>query len=307
MFRTLAVPVGSPVLARVQLASAMLLAGSSVVFSKVIAASVPTFLANALILLPAAAMLLALSKWLEDGLRVPAGAWRPLALKALLGVVLFRVFLFYGLPLTSAASAGILTSSVPAVSALLAWLVLRERLTGRGALGVLLAGLGVLVLTVPGTSGAAGPLPLLGNALVLGAVVGEASWNVLSKLSGARLSPLAATTWVSLLALLMFLPLATVQALHFDFGRLSLWAWLAILYYALGATVLAYLLWFAGVRRVRASTAVVYTGWLPVSAVALSALVLREPLTPWHALGLGLVLCATLVFARKEKGAAEDA
>lgn len=291
-------PGNRALLARVQLASAMLLAGSSVVFSKVVAASLPAFLANVLILLPAAAVLLVLCRGLEGGPRVPPGAWRPLVLQALCGVVLFRVFLFYGLPLTSAASAGILTSSVPAVTALLAWGLLGERPGRRGLAGVLLTALGVLVLTVPGAAGGTGARPLLGNLLVLGAVAGEASWNVLSRLSTSRLSPLTATTLVTLLALGMFLPLALPEVRSFDPSRLSPAVVWAILGYALGATVLAYLLWFAGVRHVSAGTAAVYTGWLPVSAVALSALALHEPLTPWHALGLGLVLCATFVFAR---------
>lgn len=299
MLRALPLALTSPVLARLQLTLAMLLAGSSVVFSKVVAASVPPFLANALILLLASAVLLGLTWRLEGGLRVPREAWRPLALQALCGVVLFRVFLFYGLPLTSAASAGILTSATPAVTALLAWLVLRERLTGRGVFGVLLTALGVLVLTVPGAAGGVGDQPLLGNLLVLGAVVGEALWNVLSKFSVARLSPLTATTLVTLLALGVFAPLAVPQALAFDPSSLGLAEMSALVYYALGATVLAYLLWFAGVRRVEAGTAAVFTGWLPVSAVACSALVLREPLTVWHGVGLGCVLCATLVFARK--------
>lgn len=299
MLRSISLPADAPLLARLQLTCAMLLAGSSVVFSKVVAAAVPTFLANALILLLASAVLLGLTWRLEGGLRVPREAWRPLALQALCGVVLFRVFLFHGLPLTSAASAGILTSATPAVTALLAWLVLRERLGGRGVLGVLVTVLGVLVLTVPDASGGVGSRPVLGNLLVLGAVVGEALWNVLSRLSVARLSPLKATTLVTLLALGMFLPLAVPQAAAFDFSSLSLAEVSALGYYALGATVLAYLLWFAGVRRVGAGTAAVFTGWLPVSAVACSALVLREPLTAWHGVGLGCVLCATLVFARR--------
>lgn len=299
MLHVPATPADPSRLARMQLTGAMLLAGSSVVFSKVLAVSLPTFLANVLILLPAATVLLLLSWRLEGGVRVPREAWRPLVLQALCGVFLFRVLLFYGLPMISAASAGILTSAVPAVTALLAWLVLRERPGARSLLGVLLTVLGILGLTVPGTSGGEGTRPLLGGALVLGAVVGEASWNVLSKLSVARLSPLTATTLVTLLALGMFLPLAVPEARHFDLARLTLPVSLALLYYALGATVLAYLLWFAGVRRVGASTAAVYTGWLPVSAVGLSALVLREPLTLWHALGLGCVVCATLVFARR--------
>ncbi|MEF2279620.1 DMT family transporter [Deinococcus sp. YIM 134068] len=292
------VPAQGSLLARGQLALAMLLAGSSVVLTKIISGSIPPFLANVLVLLPATAVLLALCLWREGGVRVPPGAWRPLLLQALCGVVLFRVFLFYGLPLTSAASAGILTSTVPAVTALLAWAVLRERPGARGWMGVLLTGLGVLVLTVPGSSAGAGPHPLLGNLLVLGAVAGEAAWNVLSKLTSARVSPLTATTLVTLLALLMFVPLALPEVPAFDPRGLRPADGLAILVYALGATVLAYLLWFAGVRRVSAGTAAVSTGWLPVSAVALSALVLGEPLTVWHALGLGCVLCATFVLAR---------
>lgn len=289
-------------LARVHLALAMLLAGSSVVLSKIVASSLPIFLANTLILLPACLVLFVLTRWREGPLRVPAGAWRPLFLQALCGIVLFRLFLFYGVPLTSAASAGILTSTVPAVTALLAWLVLRERPGLRGILGVVLTVLGVLVLTLPGSVSGAGPHPFWGSALVLGAVFGEALWNVLSKLSGARLSPLAATTLVTTLALGLFFPLGLVQALTFDFSLLTWQSGAAVLYYALGATVLAYVLWFAGVRFVEASTAAVYTGWLPVSAVTLSALVLREPLTPWHGVGLTCVLCATFVFARDGGG-----
>jgi drug/metabolite transporter (DMT)-like permease len=244
-------------------------------------------------------VLLLLTWRFEGGLRVPRAAWLPLFLQALCGIVLFRIFLFYGLQLTSAASAGILTSSAPAMSALLAVLILRERLGGRGVFGVLLTGLGVFVLTVPGASGGAGANPVLGNVLVLGAVLGEALWNVLSRFTVSQLSPLSAATFTTLLALLMFLPLALPEALQFNVAGVTPSQIGAILYYALGATVLAYLLWFAGVRGVTASTAAVYTGWLPVSAVALSALLLHEPLTPWHALGLGCVLCATLVFARK--------
>lgn len=286
--------------ARLYLTLAMVLAGSSVVFSKLVAASVPTFLANILILGPAALVLLALTRLREGQWRWPAGQWRPLLLQALFGVVLFRVFLFYGLPLTSAASGGILSSGVPAVTALLAWAILRERLSPRTLAGVLLTGLGMLTMTVPGAATSAGRDPLLGNLLVLGAVFGEASWNVLSRLSGARLSPLAATTYVTVLAFLMFLPLGLPQALTFSFDQLPPALWWALLYYALGATVLAYLCWFAGVRHVSASTAAVYTGWFPVSAVACSALFLHEHLTVWHGLGLLLVLLATFVLARQD-------
>ncbi len=258
----------------------------------------PVGLANALILLLASGVLWLLTWRLEDRVVVPRGAWRPLCLQAALGIVLFRVLLFYGVPLTSAASAGILTSAVPAVTAVLAWAVLRERLTAAATVGVLLTTLGVLVLTVPGAAVTRGSRPVVGGLLVLGAVIGEASWNVLSRRTVAALSPLTATTLVTTFACALFIPSGLAEALSFDFAGLTLGAWVALLYYAFGATVLAYLCWFAGVRFVPASTAAVYTGWLPVSAVALSALLLHEAITVWHALGLACVLCATLLFAQ---------
>jgi drug/metabolite transporter (DMT)-like permease len=197
----------------------------------------------------------------------------------------------------------VLTSTTPAVTALLAWLVLREPPTGRGWIGVFVTAIGVGALTIPHASSQTGAQPLLGNALVLGAVLGEAAWNVISKQSVRHLSPLGAATTTTLLALVMFAVPAAPQALHFDFSSAPLELWWAILYYALGATVVAYLAWFAGVRHTSASTAAVFTGWLPLSAVALSALVLRETLNVWHAIGLICVLCATLIFAPAPKGA----
>jgi drug/metabolite transporter (DMT)-like permease len=54
--------------------------------------------------------------------------------------------------------------------------------------------------------------------------------------------------------------------------------------------VLAYILWFSGVGKVPASTAAVFTGVMPISTVALSALILGEQITGAHLVGLACVL-----------------
>ena len=96
----------------------------------------------------------------------------------------------------------------------------------------------------------------------------------------------------------MFLPFALYDLRHVSLGDLGPGQWLAIAYYGVVVTVLAFLLWARGVARVPASAAAVFTGVLPVSAVTLSYLVLGEPIVASDVLGGVCVLAAIVVVAR---------
>jgi drug/metabolite transporter (DMT)-like permease len=63
-------------------------------------------------------------------------------------------------------------------------------------------------------------------------------------------------------------------------------------------TVVAFLLWARGVARVPASVASVFTGVLPVSALAFSHAALGEIITAWHLLAAALVAAGIVVVAR---------
>jgi len=115
--------------AYLSLTVAMVIVGSSVVIGKLVVSSFPVFLAaglrfaiGTLVLFP---ILLK-----REGLNVPAlnkRDWILLFLQAVTGAFLFTVFLFYGLKLTNAAEAGIITSLAPAVVGVLSFLFLREK------------------------------------------------------------------------------------------------------------------------------------------------------------------------------------
>ena len=89
----------------------------------------------------------------------------------------------------------------------------------------------------------------------------------------------------------MFLPFSIYEAGSFDFSRLTLEEWIPIIYYCIVVTVVAFILWFQGVSRVPSSTAAVFTGIMPVSAVLLSYLILKESFLWSHLIG---VLCVLL-------------
>ena len=283
-----------PVLARLNLALAMIIVGSSVVAGKILVDELPVFLASAARFVLALAMLLPLLKVREGGLpRISGRSWAMLALQSLCGSFLFTVFLLYGLTLTTPASAGIITATTPACMGLMAWVFLGERPTRRILTGIGLSVAGIMAINLVSVSPQSAVLPadaLLGNLLVLGAVLFESAFLLLRKTVPEPLTPLAVSTLISLFGLAWFLPFGVYEALSLDPASVTLTGWLTLGYYGVFVTVLAYLFWFAGITRVPASTAGVFTAIMPVSALLLSALVLDEPVGPAHLAGCGLVL-----------------
>jgi len=220
--------------------------------------------------------------------------WVILFFQSLAGIFLFGIFLLYGLKFTTAAEAGVITSTTPAMVGLISFLFLKEKLTWNNGLGLALAIMGIMALNAAGTTAGVerGLNPWLGNLLIFGAVVGEALFITLGKVISGRMSPLAVSTIVSLLGLLMFLPPAIYEGLSFDFAALNLIDWLLILYFGLVVTVVAFILWYFALAQVPASTAAVFSGVLPISAVMLSYIVLKEAFLWSHLFGLLCVLAA---------------
>lgn len=273
----------------------MITVGGSAVLAKRMVEELPVFLASGLRFGLAAAILLPLLLLRERGLpRVGRCDLGTLFVQALTGVFGFSLFWLYGLRWTTAAEGGIVASTTPAAILLVSFLLLRERASRRQTLGIGLAVLGVAAMTALGDGGVAerGPRPLLGNALILGAVAGEACFVVLGKRAGVRLAPLTIATAVTLFGFLLFLPFALLDAVTTDLTAVSAIAWLAAVAYALGPTALGYLLAYRGLARVSANAAAAFTGVVPVSAVLCAALFLGEPIGWSHLTGVAGVLAA---------------
>lgn len=279
------------------LAGAMALAGSSVVAGKIITQQLPVFLAAGASLLTALLVLLPLAWKAGGGLRgVPKKDLKLLALQALTGMVLFRIFLLYGLKTTSAAAGGIITSTMPVVVGLISFLVLREKPTWHKVGGITAAVAAVLVLNQAGRSGV-GDWSLWGNVLVFLAVLGEALFVILQKWISKETPPLTRTALVSLFGFLFFLPFAVYEGLRFQFTGLGWTDCLVVFYYGVVVTALAYLLFYKGAAAVPATTVGVFGGFMPVASVLLSSLVLGEVLLVQHLLSLGLVVAGIVLIS----------
>jgi drug/metabolite transporter (DMT)-like permease len=284
-----------------ELTAAMMIVGSTVVVGKLLVAAFPIFLIGGLRFAVACAVLVPWLVFAEGGFpRVARRDLVLLSLVALFGIFGFAVLLLYGLRYTSAAESGIITSTTPAVIGVISYVFLKERLGPLKSGAIALAAGGLLAIGLMDGGGSQGPNPLLGNLLVFGAVIGEALFTILAKLVAARVSPLGIATLTSLFGLAWFLPFALYEAVGFDWASARAADWGLILYYAIGLTVISYVLWYRGIAKVPASTAGVFTGLMPVSAVLLSYALLGEGVRWGHPVGIICVLAAILLIARAD-------
>ena len=286
------------------LALAMSIAGSAVVAGKLIVSSLPVFLAAELGLLASLTVLLPLLFCrYPSPFRLDGKTHLILLGQAILGIVLYRIFMFWGLSLTSAAAGGLIGSAAPAMIALMAYFILHEKITATRLASVACVCLGILALqlpTLPGSPVQAGNA-FAGNILILVAVTCEAGFSVMSKARCHPIAPLHRTALVSLYAFLCLLPFTLSDGVNAHWEAIPAATWLSILYYGLIVSFLSYTLWFEGIAILPASAAASFTGLVPIAGVFLSWAILDERISFSHWIALSCVLTGIALSCLPEK------
>lgn len=289
-------------LAFLQLALAMALVGANVAVAKLLADALPIALIVFLRCLLASAVLWPLASWLDGPVRVPRGVLGNLALQAAFGTAIYNAGVLAGLRLTSALEGGLVLATLPAVVAIGGALLLRERLPPRQWAAVGLAAAGMAAITLARIAGGAEG-SALGNLLVFGGVLGEATYVLLARRIAGRVPVVTASLWMQVFSALILAPFAlpgigTAAALA-DPTVAAL-----LVFHSLTASVLAVLLWYAGLRRVAAGMAGVFTIFLPGTAALVAVTALGEPFGTVHMLGFATMIAsvATATWPRRGRG-----
>ena len=217
---------------------------------------------------------------LQEARQLSRRQWLALLLGGAIGVFGYAAFFLLGLQHVPAGRAALVVTTNPVLTMLLAAWLFGERLNQQIGLGMGLAVLGAAIVLTKGApwtllSGGLG----VGELLLLGCVLCWSAYTLLGKKLLAGLNALSATTLTAAFGL----PMLIAASLGFE-GSAALAAplqastavWVALLFMAIGSTVLAYAWYFEGVQALGAGAASAYISLVPVFGVGFATLLLGE-------------------------------
>jgi drug/metabolite transporter (DMT)-like permease len=222
--------------------------------------------------------------------------WGTMVTMGLVGVVVYYAVFNYSLVYTSASQGALVQSCIPAMTALVAVVWLREHASALRWTGIALSMVGVLIV-FSGAVAQSGTASLLGNVLMF---ISAVLWGVYTSMAKrvSNVDPLQVTAGIIGAGAVMLLPLAAFEVAAQGMPQVNLQGWLGMAYLGAGASGLGYMLYSAALKHVDASEAGVYTNLIPIVGVV-SGMMLGEPLSLRAIIGGAVVLVGVWMTSRQ--------
>ena len=216
---------------------------------------------------------------------------------AVFGIVCNQCGYTIGLSLTSPINASIVTTSMPIFAMLLAALILKEPITSKKVLGVMLGCSGALMLILTSVSHASDKVgDIRGDLCCLGAQFSYALYLSLFNKFIRQYSIFTVNKWMFLWATIILLPLAGPHTLSVVSNPLSTKTLLETAYVVLFGTFIGYILVIKAQKILRPTVVASYNYVQPLVAVVVSVLTGLGVLKWTHGLAVILVFAGvTLV------------
>ncbi|TGA97946.1 DMT family transporter [Sporolactobacillus shoreae] len=241
-------------------------------------------------------LLFPLAQWIEKpDWKSVWKEWKMLLVLSILGIVGYNIVLYEALRFTSSLNAALVNSINPAMIAVFAVWLLKEKLSWLNSTGLAVSLVGVLLVLTHGHL-----LQIfvtrynLGDLLMLLAITIWTFYTMIGK-KMKQIPPIAATAVSATLGLIVLLPFFITSGFTF---RLSTEATAGILYIALFPSVCSFVFWNSAIREVGASRAGIFLNLLTVFTAVIS-LVLGKPITLPQIIGGLLVILGVYLTNQK--------
>lgn len=198
-----------------------------------------------------------------------------------------------------------LLSTQPVLAPIFAFVLLREHITRNNIIGILLSTIGMLMLLLIGSDDFA-----LGSRwgilLAIITVSMSVSYSIVLRRIPTHYSPLTIVFYVQLFSLCLFYPLWGFtegdQLLHHATPWLQhTTPWLAVLYLAIFASVVAFILFCYTVRKIGVTRANVFNNVRPIFTALLMWILFDEILPIWKVVGIIIIIIGLFISQKTRK------
>ncbi|MEE4256213.1 MAG: DMT family transporter [Bacteroidales bacterium] len=206
----------------------------------------------------------------------------------------------YGLKYSTATISAVIIATIPLVTPVAAWLMIKEKVSWVNIAGILISFSGILLMVFkPDLSLATEPRGIL---MLFFAVFSAVIYSILLRRLTKYYRAVSIVAWQNLIGTGMFLPLFLIMDLS-DFlevvpsGRLIT----ALLSLAILASSIAFILFTISIKHLGVSRANVYGNLIPVFTAVASYYVLQESFTSRKISGIILVITGVIITQIKRK------
>lgn len=189
-----------------------------------------------------------------------------LLIAGFVGIFVNQTSFLLGLSTTSPIDASIIITLLPVNSMILAAIFLKEPISVKKIVGVLIGATGILLLILKNSSDKIGSGNLKGNLLILCSSMSYAFYLTIFKKLISKYSPVTVMKWMFLTATVCMLTICFKDLQKFNFNSLSTITISKILYVIIFATFIAYFLIPIGQKNLRPTLLSMYNYLQPIVA-----------------------------------------
>jgi drug/metabolite transporter (DMT)-like permease len=228
--------------------------------------------------------------------------WGKFTLAGVVGQVLAQLGMTWGISRSLASNGAILNLMIPVMTAILASIMLREKLSLLRIAALAIGLVGVLLMSVPDLreSSFLGGKYIAGNGLILVGCFGSSFYNTYCKGLLRRFQEIEILIFSYITASIASVPLLIwVEPFHWSvFGALDWQSWAAFAFLAIFMYGASMLFFFAALEHLDVTVASFSIYLIPIFGVLLSAVLLGERLGALALTGSGIVLVATVLIMK---------
>ena len=265
---------------------------------KFMMSEIPPYTIRAIAFPLAAASLAIISLLQGHSLRPVAAERLPLIVASCFLIFGFNMLTSWGQSLSEASNAAIIAYTMPAMTAALSALYLKEKLTRRILLAIGLGMTGVAVLA-SGNLTALVSSPLGTIAMLLAAFCWSVG-NITVKSQQWHLAPPALAAWFFFIATLLCWPVVWLLEPPSELQWPSTAVVLTMAFHVLGPMVTCYQLWNLLLSRLSASVAAISILTAPVVGVVSAVIFLGDALTAYKVLALCLIIASIFITLQRQ-------
>ena len=237
---------------------------------------------------------------IEGGLpRLTRQQWIATFVLGSLGVFAYNLFFMASLEKLPASRAALIIALNPVITITISSLVLKERLRARRWAGVAIALFGVWIVISRGDIASIASAGIgAGELFMFAAVISWALYTIIGRKVLAGLTPLAATNYAALWGTLLLACVAAPELSGLTMAQFD-WSMIgALLYLGVCGTALAFVWYYTSVKKLGTAVTSIFNNLVPVFGVAISVLLLGEPLL-WSMLIGGAIAIVGVMMVSK--------